>query len=103
MYRANDVIRFSYKQPYMGDEDRYGKILTWRKMSKREIERLNDRSMYRFLDREIGDFQRVGYLLTVEHVDSSIKQYYTKRIPLPPKVSKLVFKIRQMLHKAKNR
>lgn len=102
-YVANDVIRFTYQQPYMGEENRYGKILSWRKMEKPEIQRLNERSTYRFFDREIGAFVRVGYLLTVEHVDGSVKQYYTKRIPLPPKASKIAFRIRQILHKIKNK
>lgn len=98
MFRKSDVIRFRYLQPLDGDTNvRYGKILTWREISPAQIAQLNWVSSYRAYERYKGSFKRCGYLLTIEHLDGTIKNYWTKRVPVPRKCSRIIFAIRKAL------
>lgn len=97
MFQKNDVIKFSYWQPNTGDEsERYGRIVSWRRLTQRKIEKLQY-TKYRLFELLVGDFKRVGVLLTIEHIDGTIKNYWTKQVPLPKKCWKFGFIVKRFL------
>lgn len=90
---CGDVYNFRYMQPVTGDYDRYlAKVLNVRKLSEKEIARLNFTSEYRAYDK---DFYRSPTLVTCEMPNGDIRNFYAERSDMCKRtaVGNLLFKM----------
>jgi hypothetical protein len=96
-YRIGTVLHFGYAQPYGGDTPRYGKIVNAMSMNNIERNILNRRSKYRKNELLRGTFKRAGDIMLVEHVDGTVRKYYTDRSLAYRTGSVFMFRILQWL------
>jgi hypothetical protein len=74
---VGDVYNFRYFQPLTGDYHRYlAKVVNIRKLSEKEISKLNWTSDYRSYDK---NFKRSPTLVTCEMSNGDYRQFYAER------------------------
>lgn len=77
---VGQVYTFDYVQPLNGERHRFkAKVLDVTRLDSASINRLNNRSRYRYSELMNGDFQRSHHLVTCQTKDGRIRNFYAER------------------------